>query len=239
MDAQAFINSVLLELGVLSQGESPNASESAAALVKLNQILGSWDAIRLNCFAINRSTYPLTSGTASYTIGSGATFNANRPMGIRSANILSASGGYRFPLEIVPPERWSQIVEPSQQANIPRVMYYDNAYPQARIWVHPIPNTTPTLELFTWEQLTQIASLATTIDLPPGYELALRYILAIELASSYGRPIVEPLATNGANALAAIRAVNLPPYPGAAQEVQAQGGAQPIPPDAANVIPRA
>jgi hypothetical protein len=48
------------------------------------------------------------------------------------------------------------------------------------------------LEIWIYVPMPQFASLATVIDLPPGYEMALRYNLAVALLPEYPRSEVDP-----------------------------------------------
>jgi hypothetical protein len=104
-------------------------------------------------------------------------------------------------------------------------LYCDYAYPNAAISLSPRP-TGGTLEVSSYTPLTQFASLATTIALPDGYERALTYALALELAPEYGRPIdqaVMGVAGESKQAITALNALVLgETQPGAAASAQAK-----------------
>ena len=228
MQAQDIITAALTELGELAPQETPNADDLTDGLSRLNALIASWDIIRLNIFAIQENLYALTSGTGAYTIGSGGAFAAARPVSIRAASFVTASG-HRFPLEPITAEEWAAITERGASGKVPRKLYYDNNYPLATLNLWPVPSAGGQLDLLTWEQLAQLPLLTTTFDMPPGYERALKLNLALQLAPLYRKPVDPQLAQNAAEAKAALRGLNAPPFPGAAQEVQASGVAQPAP----------
>jgi hypothetical protein len=83
-----------------------------------------------------------------------------------------------------------------------------------------IPITTPPpippgpsvnyLDLWVWRLLTQFSSLTESVEFPPGYEKALRYALAAQLAIEYGRDAVtqEALANDAEAAIEGLNASN-------------------------------
>jgi hypothetical protein len=54
--------------------------------------------------------------------------------------------------------------------------------------IYPTP-TTGTLHIRSEKQLSQLPTLDTDLEFPPGWERALVYNLAIEIASEYGQPV--------------------------------------------------
>jgi hypothetical protein len=66
------------------------------------------------------------------------------------------------------------------------------------------------LDLWVWRLLTQFSALDETVDFPPGYEKALRYALAAQLAIEYGRDseVQEALARDAELAIEGLNASN-------------------------------
>jgi hypothetical protein len=221
--AQSIINDALLTIGVLADGETPSVNASNIGLYALNNLLASWDLERLSVYSISESKYTLVNGTQQYTIGQegSPTFNAPRPVSIRSASIIS-SQGHVFPLKLIPSEEFNSIPERSAEGLIPRVLYNDYAYPNSTLWLYPIPSGAVTLDLFTWDPLGSFALLTTAFDMPPGYQRALILNLAVELCPKFQRPLDQTLAAIAGQSKNAISGVNAPPVPGAAQEMQAE-----------------
>jgi hypothetical protein len=229
MQAQDIINVALKHIGVLASGMTAAPEEYTDALEQLNSLITKWDTERLNIFAIQVNTYTLTGGTQAYTMGTGGTLTgAARAVSIRQANIVSLTGGFHFELKPMTAEEFASIPERGVSAHIPRSYYYDNNYPLATIYLYPVPSDASTLELFTWEQLTGFALLTTTFDMPPAYQLAIGLNLAILLAPMFGRQLDPNLATRAEEALNAVKALNLPPTPGAGGEGDADAKAAQI-----------
>lgn len=226
--AQDIINGALRHLGVLSQGETPSPDESNDSLTALNNLVNSWSIERLAIYAIARAAYNLVGGTSPYTIGTagGANFNAARPVSIRAANVISATGGFYFALELITAEEFAAIPERTAQAKIPTKLYYDNDYPLGKLYLWPIPSDASQLELFTWEPITSFATLADTFDLPPGYQRAIEYNLALDLAPQFGKPLTPDLVNLASQAKTSLQQLNLPPTAGQAEEIAARAQVQ-------------
>jgi hypothetical protein len=179
-------------------------------------MLASWSVERMNIFTILRSEYPLVTATQSYTIGSSGVFNSTRPVKIERASILIAnaggSGKISQPLDLIDEKQWSDIVERGASGVIPRVLYADMAFPLATLYLWPVPTftgTAPQLELWTWSQLQSFADLTTAYTFPPGYDRALKFNLAVEVAPQFGivpTPQVQQIA---ADSKAALRMLNM------------------------------
>lgn len=228
ISAQNLINEALFNIGVLADGETPSTGVSNTALISLNNLLESWSVERLDVYAIVVADHTLVVNQAVYAIGQEGSpdFNAARPTSIRSAAIVTADDGLVFQLKLVPAEEFNSIPEPDATAKIPRVLWNDNSYPNANLSLWPTPNTANKLRLYTWQPLTQMASLGATFDFPPAYQRAIILNLAVELAPKLQRPLDPTLAQIAMAAKEALRGLNAPPVQGAAEEM----AAQPAPP---------
>jgi hypothetical protein len=234
MTAQDIVTAALREIMIVRTGQTPATTELADGLAKLNRLLANWSTERLVVYAMSRYTGTLIPSQQSYGIGvSGPDFVTTRPISIHSANILTAAGGFVHPLKIVDEIEFSAKPGRSRTAKIPLKLWYQSLYPNGLIWLWPIPSAAAILELFTWLQLTQFATLATSFDLPPGYEQAVVLNLAVALAPQFERQVSQQLADAAVKAKAAITGVNAPPSPGVAEEIQSSSAAQPGPPQVA------
>jgi hypothetical protein len=190
MTAQELINKALQTIGVISSGESPSTEESNDGLVTLNGLLASWSAQALPIYQIVRETVSMT-GAGSYTL-------VTRPVKIKSA--VFVNDGVETPYALVGAEDWA-----SYTRN--RVLYHDGGYPTGIIRLRPDP-TAGTLELYSYQELTALGALSTTIALPPGYERALQFNLALDLAPEYGHQINEGLIGLANDSKLAIQGLN-------------------------------
>lgn len=195
---QEFVNSTLRLIRVLDSGETPTATESNDALVALNQLISSWSAAGVPIYFISRDQIPLT-GAQTYTL-------TQRPLRIRAADIAVA--GIALNLKLITAEEWAAIIDKTQAGKFAQSLFYDGAFPNPTIYLWPTPAPGGVLEIWSIKPLTGFASLADTIDLPPGYEQGLRYNLGMVLAPEYGSALPPEVAAVAAESKAAIAALN-------------------------------
>lgn len=176
-------------LGVVYKSEALTADEAADGLVSLNDMLGTWSNDNLVTFAFAEESFPLSAGVSSYTIGTGQTFNTTRPVVINYAYVRLGSIDYE--LQIISPTEYDSISTKSVGGGIPRYMSYSNDYPSATINVYPVPSGGYTIFLESNKPLTGYATLTTTFAMPPGWNRAAKYNLALDMAPEFG---VDPSA---------------------------------------------
>ena len=93
--------------------------------------------------------------------------------------------------------------------SIPEIFYYDGNYPTATIFLYPVPSSVNTITLYSKKALTQFASLDSTLILPPEYETALVYNLAVWVAPEYEREPSRQVQKIAAKSLMAVERQNL------------------------------
>lgn len=201
------INRAMRLLGVAAAGESLSAAEASDGLTALNQMLDSWGAERLSVYHRSSDSHTLVAGTGTYTIGSGATINTTRPVKIESA--LIREDDIDDPVTIVDGSRFDWISDKSSEGR-PDRLYYDADYPTGTINLHPVPDKAYTLLLYSHKPLTSFASTATSVSLPPGYERALAYNLAVEMAPEFGKEAPATVVMVAAHAKNTFRRNNAP-----------------------------
>lgn len=202
MTGSDLIQSALRLLGVPS-----SVAPGTSALSVLNELLASWSAERINVYSMRRETFALQAGVQTYTIGAAGSFNTTRPVKIeRAAVVLS---GTRYPLEIIDEAGWQRVKEDDVTALLPVKVYDDYNYPLSTLYFWPKPSGTPTFEVFSWRQLGSIATLATDFDLPPGYEQAVRYNLAVMFAPEFAKPVTPEIAAEAGRSRQAIAGLNV------------------------------
>ncbi len=208
MTAQDVIDQALLELGETAAGETPTTEERADGLVKLNQLLDSWTAEQLAIPYLAVESFPLT-GAESYTIGSGADFSTVRPLSIKAAYVKTTAGASQQ-ADVVGATQWAQVRDRSRTGLFVEVLSYNPGWPVGTIYVSPKP-ASGTLELHSYKPLTTFAGLDINVDLPPGYDRALIFNLAVDLAPQYGRDakVVLGQAQQSRAAIAQLNATTL------------------------------
>lgn len=198
-------------IGVLASGETASSSEAQDALTNLSAMFGSWSTEGLLIYGKVSETFPFVVGTQSYTMGTGGTFNTTRPLKVESALLETTQGTDTFdlPIEIVNQQQWDAITIKTNQSSQPNKLLILDTYPLATLYFWPIPNATASVVLRSWKPLTSIASISTTVDLPPGYEDAIVLSLARRLAPEYGKAVDELLNEEANFAKANIKRMNI------------------------------
>jgi hypothetical protein len=140
-------------------------------------------------FTPQRMTYTLPGGSGSFTVGPGGQLAMPRPA--RCDAIAAASGTYRRPVDIVSSLEWSTMLEPSgAPITVPMELYVDYGYPAVTLNLWPVGSGT--IEVHSLQALQSFAAIGDVVNLPPGYEAAIRYNLAVALLPEYPRSEADP-----------------------------------------------
>ena len=206
--AQTLINRAMRLIGALEAGETPTADETTDVLYALNSMLESWRLERLMVYVITDVTHTLTPNDGVYTIGPTQNINVTRPIKISLATVTDSD--VDVPLIIADKQAWENIFDANTVSTYPEVLYYEATYPNATINLWPIPSKANVLTLSLWGVLDGFATAATTVSLPPGYERALAYNLAVEIAPEFQLPVPEAVVGLALNSKASIKRVNSP-----------------------------
>lgn len=208
--AQTIINRALRLIGALASGETPTSDESSDALTALNAMLASWQAEKLVVYAFVDTAFTMTPSDASYTVGPSANFNLTpRPPKIEQCFVRASNIDY--PVELIDRERWYNIADKTSTSDIPQYAYYEPSLTTGTLQLYPVPSAANSLHIVTWSSVAELATVGTTVTLPQGYERALAYNLAVELAPEY---TADPSATVlgiARESKAAIRRANIRP----------------------------
>jgi len=200
MTVNELVTHSLRLIGVLSAVDTASAEDADVALTALNDLVEEWNLERLMIYESVDTTKTLTSGTQSYTIGSGGDIDIVRPVFIDGANIISnaSSPAVEQPMAVLTESEWAGIGVRTVTSALPHSLYYEPSYPLGTIWLYPVPSdSTAQIKLWVPTPVAALGGLAATLSLPPGYRKALIYNLAVELYSWAGRqadPVVVGIA---------------------------------------------
>jgi len=184
------INGALRLLGVLAEGETPSAETSADALNAMNQMIDSWNTERLSIFSTQDQVFNWAPSAISRTLGPTGDFVGNRPILLDDATYFrDPSTNVSFGINIINQQQYDGIAVKTVTSTYPQVLWINMTYPNVEMYIYPVPTRTLEWHFISVEELTQPATLATDIALPPGYLRAFRYNLACEMAPEFG---VEP-----------------------------------------------
>lgn len=208
MTALDIIKRAMRIIGAIGQNETPSSSEASDGLLALNDMLDSWSTDRTYIYSILQENFPLVSGTVSYTMGVGGDFNTTRPTEID--NVFVRLNETDFALKSINSQDYNSITSKSNNGAIPEYYFYNPSFPLATIQLWGAPSSDLTIYINSWQQLQQFADLTTDYTFPAGYNRALAYGLAMEIAPEYGMPLTQEAIGIATLSQANIRNKNLP-----------------------------
>lgn len=199
--ARTIVKKAMQKAGILTKTETPSADEANDGLFALNNMLSSWSNDSMLIYTRSWQTFNLQANVREYTIGPGQTFNTERPIFIPEAYVQQS--GIDYSLSIISDEVYNNFIILKTQQGIPQFINYDNGYPTGKIRIYPVPTSGFTIFILSEKELAQF-ELDDEVSLPPGWERALIYNLAMELAPEYGQqpdPAVAKIADDSKGAI--------------------------------------
>ena len=204
------INSALHLIGAKDPLESATAQEASDGLNSLNDLLDSWSTDRMFVFRVAEVTHIWPAATVSQTVGIGGDINIDRPLKVESSYIVD--NGLSYPVNVLANRDGdNSIPQRTLSVNYPEWMFYDPAYPLATLYLYTVPASNLEFHFNYWAQLARFLNVTDTVNFPPGYARALRYNLAVEIASEYGQQVPASVASIAATSAGKIKRLNAPP----------------------------
>lgn len=176
------IHSSFRLIGAIAAGELLETAELNDAFVSLNQMISSWNTEGASLVARHYLSVPVVS-KAQYPL-------AQRPVKIEAASV--SISGIDCPLDIVDSVGWEAIPEKNMLSIYVKKLFCDYGFPNASVFIWPLPRVAGMLEMWAYSELALFASLDQVIDMPPGYEAAVRYNFAVALLPEYPRSQADP-----------------------------------------------
>ena len=184
------INGALRLIGQLAEGETPSAATSQDSLAALNQMIDSWNTERLSVFSTQDQVFSWPPNVLSRTLGPSGDFVGNRPILIDDATYFKdPASGISYGIKIINQQQYDGIAVKTVTSTYPQVIWINMSYPNIDMYVYPKPTKVLEWHFISVTEITQPATLTTTLSFPPGYLRAFRYNLACEIAAEFG---VEP-----------------------------------------------
>lgn len=214
--AADLINDALAEIGAKGEADTVSPESQALGFTRLNSMIDRWGTQRLTIYQVVRTVFPLVSGTQTYTIGAGGTFNVVRPLWIPYAGLVltSVTPNVENPIHVLTDQDWSNQGIKTLGSAYPSELYYDYNWAAglAQITLWPVPTGSLSLALYLPTALTQYADLSkTSYSFPPGYYEAQMYNLALRLWTPFNNaaPVPQDLRGNANQALGDIKRANI------------------------------
>lgn len=206
--AQNIIDRACRLLGAVESGESATSAESADALIAMNALLDSWTNDRNMVYSISDISKAMTIGDASYTVAAAGDFMTARPVVVKSAYMTIDAVDY--PVKVCTDDEWFAITDKTTTGDLVEKVWYNPTMASGTLNVWPVPSAANTLHIIVWTPITAIAAIGTTISLPNGWERALAYNLALELAPEFHTNASAEVVKIARDSLASIKRVNSP-----------------------------
>lgn len=209
--AATLINRALRLILVMPSGESPTAQETTDALTALNAMLESWNNDRLlaaYCMVDNSLT--MVINTQTYTVGVSGNLNITRPIKFEDAYMTQSS--VDSPVKLIDQDLWDVISFKTSTSSLVTKAFYNPTMTtsQGTLKVWPVPSAANVLHLITRISLADFAASTDTVTLPPGYERAITYNLAVEMAPEFNKPVPQIVMQTAIQSLAMIKRTNEP-----------------------------
>ena len=194
-------------IGALSSGETPTAEEEQDGIAALNTMLESWGITEGTIFHVSDANYTWTANQGSRTLGPTGDLVATRPARILQA--FQRQTDYDYNVKIVEYDAWYGLGDKTTQSTIITDMWVEYGHPNITLHVYPVPTVNADLYLVSWQALQSFTNGSDAVSLPPGYQRAVEFNLALELAPEYDRQPSPFVVQRAAGALAALKRQNL------------------------------
>jgi len=221
--ALQIITDAFADREIFQPGDLIDAASAQDALRRLNLMIGQWANQSLTIPAVSRlGPFPLLankgSATNPYTIGIGGDLNVPRPTfqnSVVGAGLLYGTPAPPFDLEIprgvATNSGWALERLKDLPSSIFTYIYYrpDYAGDLGAIFLWPVPtDLTNFLILYVEQAISTFADLTTSYTVPPGYDDALHFNLALRLIG-YGRPTTQDLKDLAKDSFLVIQRANV------------------------------
>lgn len=207
--AQEQIEGSLRLIGQLAQGETPDADSLADALVALNQMLDSWSTERLSVFCLQTQVFTWPASTRVRTVGPTGDLVGLRPVLVDPSTFYKVNN-IRYNLALLNSDQYNAIALPESTSTLPQCLYPNMTMPDMTLSVYPVPSASFELNLVSVLELSQPATLATELVVPPGYLKAYRYGLAVEIATEFGIEVPQMVKRQADLSKRTIKRINNP-----------------------------
>lgn len=205
-------SSVIGQTGI---GQTISPEEAAQAMRFANRMLAKWSAQRLFLPDVNTRSYGLTSGLQDYVVGPTASgpgsFVQSRPMFVENARAVIPGTSTELDMNLLSKVEWDAIRDKQAQTSVtgtPSDIWTEPSFPNMAFHVWPVPSVGVTIKIGTWELLQQFATVFDVVNLPPEYEDALVFNLAIALAPTYEKPVTQDIQDKAVDGILKLQALN-------------------------------
>lgn len=195
---------------VIGRAETLDEDELADGLIALNAMLDSWQTERLFVYQIQEDSFSWTASQASRTVGSAGDFVMSLPVRIDDSSYFRTSASIDCPVTFLTQSQWAAVPSKTTTSSIPNVVYVEYGTSTHTIYAYPIPSSTITFKLRSWQLLQTFSDGTTALALPIGYQRAIEYSLAEEFGPEFQKDIPPSVQKIAYSARRNIKRVNAP-----------------------------
>ena len=183
------IAGALRMLGVIAQGESPNATQISEAAEALNMMVKAFEADGMPLWGLSEYTLTLTAGVGKYQIGLGKTIPIAKPLKVIQAWNRNNTSTVDIPMRILTKQEYNMLGNKVTSGN-PIQLYYNPLLNYGEMNLFPVPSTvdaTNSKIVFVYQRpFEDFLASGDNPDFPQEWLEALKYGLAVRLAPEYG-----------------------------------------------------
>jgi len=183
--AQQIIEDALGLTNAVGSDETLTSDEVAEGVRAFNDLLELFSTRNLAVYGQANQTFNTAIGTATYTIGTGGTWNTTRPERINDP-AYSTVNGVTYPCTSMTQGEYNLIGYKAQTMTWPLRYLYVNEFPLGIVTLWPVPSAVTPVTFSIDRVLTAITSAGASISFPPGYAMVFKYKLAVMLGDSFG-----------------------------------------------------
>lgn len=189
MTPRDLISLALKQAGILGEGQVASSETMNDAFSLLNMMLGQWNRKRWLVYQLV-DAFAVSTGAPSFNVGPGQAFSVVRPDRIEAAygRWITPTGNIDFPLEVLQAYEDYVSIPNKTQGGPPSVVFYDPGFPVGKLYVWPVPPAGQfEIHVLVKQTISLFTGLSDLVQLPPEYQEAVLYNLAIRLCANFGR----------------------------------------------------
>lgn len=211
--ALTFISNAMYEIGAYAPGNTISSAHQTLGLFYFQNLLDTWQADLLTLNIQDRSTFLLTSGVNTFTIGPTGTLVTARPVFIEGMNYLNPGSSPPTEVPMGPMNRDSYLAmsQKTLSSSLPQEYFYNPTTTNGTMFVWPTVTQNVTLALYLPRGIDIPATINTAVSGPQGYAEAFHYQLALRLCGPMSRPMPQGLPEIAAAAFARMARPNVEP----------------------------
>lgn len=194
-------------LGLTVSGDALPEAALQDGLTSLNTLVGTWQTEKLNVYAFVDTAFTLSIADGSYTVGPSGNF-ALTPRPTALEDIYIRDGDVDYPVQLVDNARWNSIADKTSQSDLVLLANYEPTMTTGTLLVWPVPSAAKSLHIVTRTTVVTFTALSTELSLPQGYERALAYNLAVDLAPEHRVDVPVAVSVVAVESKAAIQRAN-------------------------------